>query len=75
MEGKLLDWIEQWLCGRKQRVVVEGTYSEWTEVLSSVVQGSVLGPLLFVIFIDDIDDNSKALCSKFADNTKQAKIV
>ena len=75
IEGDLLEWIAQWLTGRKQRVVVEGEYLEWMDVLSSVVQGSVLGPLLFVIFIDDINDDSKVLCSKFADDTKQAKVV
>ena len=75
IKGDLLEWIAQWLTGRKQRVVVEGEYLEWTDVLSSVVQGSVLGPLLFIIFIDDIDNDSKVRCSKFADDTKQAKVV
>ena len=63
------------LVWKKQRVLVEGTYFEWAKVSSSVVQGSVLGPFLFVIFLDDIDDNSKVLCSNFSDDSKQAKIV
>ena len=73
---KVLNWIEDWLKGRKQRVRVEDELSEWIEVLSSVVQGSVLGGILFDIFIDDIDDAAKeALVWKFADDTKAAKVI
>ena len=73
--GKLLDWIENWLARRRQRVVVEGEFSEWRRVLSSVLQGSVLGGTLFNIFIDDIDEFVKSLMRKFADDTKIARIV
>ena len=45
---ELIKWIEAWLDKRKQRVVLNGTHSEWLEVASSVIQGSVLGPPLFV---------------------------
>ena len=56
VEGKLLLWISEWLRARRQRVVISGQASEWTEVLSSIIQGSVLSGILFLLYIDDIED-------------------
>lgn len=70
VNGSIAKWIEEWLTGRKQRVVLKGTKSSWSDVLSGVPQGSVLGPLLFIIFINDIDMNVSCHIKKFADDCK-----
>ena len=66
----ITDWIEQWLTNRRQRVVVDGEISNWKSVLIGVPQGSVLGPLLFLICINDLDDNITSNVLKFVDDTK-----
>jgi ribonuclease P/MRP protein subunit RPP40 len=76
--GKLLQWIERWLLDRKQRVILNGSFSAWADVLSGVPQGSVLGPTLFIIFINDIDlaiDVTGSFLFKFADDTKVGMVV
>jgi hypothetical protein len=75
--GTVLRWIENWLTGRKQRVVLDGEASGWETVGSGVPQGSVLGPVLFLIFIGDLDRATTAdvWLRKFADDTKAANEI
>ena len=70
IDGNVLKWIENWLKNRKQRVVINGCFSDWSNVISGVPQGSVLGPLLFIIYINDIDECVAGKILKFADDTK-----
>jgi len=73
VSGKLLSWLHAFLSGRTQRVLVNDALSECTEVTSSVVQGSVLGPTLFLAYVNDVVDCVKDLPVKvklFADDVK-----
>jgi len=73
--GNILRWIGEWLTARQQRVVLNGCESAWLYVISGVPQGSVLGPLLFLLFINDIDGGVVNKLLKFADDTKLVGIV
>ena len=74
--GKLGLWLYNFLDGRKQKVVVQGTSSQESEVLSSVPQGTVLAPILFLILLSDIDkDIIEAFVKSFADDTKIGKEI
>ena len=70
IQGKVFDWIENFLSRRKQRVAVCGSYSNWTDVISGVPQGSVLGPTLFIMYVNDLPDYIKSSLRLFADDTK-----
>jgi hypothetical protein len=63
------------LTGRKQRVVIGDNSSEWEDVTSSVPQGSVLGPLLFTVFINDLPDRVNNECRLYADDSKLIGVI
>ena len=70
MESSIINWIEQCLTDRRERVVVDGVVSSWKSVLSGVPQGSVLGPILIWVYINDLEAGVIGKIMKFADDTK-----
>ena len=75
IRGKLLKWIEAFLTARRQYVVLNGQSSDWTEVSSGVPQGSVLGPLLFLVYVNDMPEVVHSSMQMFADDTKLYSMV
>ena len=71
----IVGWITSFLEDRKQKVVVNGEESDWANVTSGIPQGSVLGPLLFVLYINDLPDQVDSDAYLFADDTKIFRII
>ena len=70
IEGEVLEWVRDFIKGRRHRVMLDGKSSEWKDVTSGVPQGSVLGPVLFIIYINDMPDKLRKFCKMFADDAK-----
>ena len=73
--GNLLKLLENYLSNREQRVALNGQFSEWGPIMSGVPQGSVLGPLLFLVYINDLENGIKSNIKFFADDTSLFSIV
>ena len=75
ISGKLYSLIENYLSNRVQRVLLNGQTSNWEPILAGVPQGSILGPLLFLIYINDLPNNLKTNAKLFADDTSLFSVV
>ena len=69
INGKLINLLKSYLSNWKQRVLINGSESDWGQIESGVPQGSVLGPLLFLIYINDLEIGIKSHIKFFADDT------
>ena len=70
IKGKLGRWLKNFLEGRRQVVLVDRVKSKWSEIVSGIPQGSVLGPILFLIYISDIGEDLTAKTLVYVDDTK-----
>ena len=69
ISGELITLIKDFLCCRKQRVVLNGKHSSWADVEAGISQGSILGSLLFLIYINDLPNGLYSNAKFFADDT------
>ena len=70
-----MNLLRDFLSCRKQRVVLNGQHSSWDNVTAGVPQGSILGPLLFLIYVDDLPNNLSSNCKLFVDDTSLFSVV
>ena len=70
IEGRILAWIEAFLTNRRQRVVINSSRSSWADVMSGIPQGSVLRPVLFICYINNMPSSVQSSIYLFADDAK-----
>ena len=75
ISGNLLKILRDFLSCRKQQLVLNGQHSSWDNVTAGVLQGSILGPLLFLIYINDLPNDLSSNCKLFADDTSLFSVV
>ena len=78
ISGNILQWFSSFLCDRKQRVKIGDVYSSYASVSSGVPQGSCTGPLLFILYANDLPDShqgSETMVCLFADDTKLSRVL
>jgi transcription termination factor NusB len=75
LDGDVLGWLSDFVLERKMRVSIRGNYSGWSDVTSSVPQGSVGGPTQFCLFIDDMSEGITSRIIQFADDTKLWRVI
>ena len=68
MGNRIINWIEQWLTDRRQRIIVDGEVSSWKSVLSGVPQGYVPGPILCLVYLNELEEGVTCNILKFADD-------
>ena len=75
ISGKLLLGLKDFLKSRKQRVILNSQHSSWRDVKTGVPQGSILGPILFLVYIDDLPNGLKSNSKLFADDTSLFSVI
>ena len=77
IQGCLLKWMQDFLKEREMRTILRGKYSSWREVTSGVPQGSVLAPIMFLVYINDINENigTESYLNMFADDAKIQRTI
>ena len=75
IQGKLNGWLHAFLANRSQRVILNGSPSKWTQVISVVPQGTILGPILFLFYVNDLPDHVTSTAKLFADDCKAYRAV
>ena len=70
-----MSWLTSFMSDRKQSIQINGVKSNWTSVISGVPQGSIIGPLTFLLFVNDLPSVTESDVMLFADDTKLWRLI